>query len=89
MLTQLATAVHPQVMETVNDIQTWFAHPLVQESQKTLSGHASRKSTHESATYRRDTTTSDEAQAATPDYETNYAECWFSSTSDLPYNTYW
>lgn len=76
-------------MATVNNLYSELTHPFVQESEKSVSwSHASRKSTHNSASYRRDTTTA-EVVAPVSDYITNYAECWFSSSNDLPYKDYW
>jgi len=53
--------------------------------------HASRKSTHESSSWRRDTTTEAYVEPATTAemYTTNYGECWYSSTNDVPYKYFW
>ena len=94
MLSQLATSIHPTVMATMENLYSEITHPFVQEANKAIEWtHASAKSTHNSAAMRRDTTTTTTDTApvvtAATEYVTDYATCWYSSTNDIPYTSYW
>ena len=86
MLEQLASSIHPTVMASMNSLYTEITHPFVQEAQKTVEwSHAGRKSTHESSSARRDSSTVATYTGPTSTaelYVTNFGECWYSSTND-------